>query len=264
VDEVRTDDGTDRAWVERALAVSGCVAPAEEAGELLSAASDGVGPLDELVRRRSGGEPLAWITGWTTFLGVRVAVDRGVFVPRPHSELVARLAVALLPKRGLAVDLCTGCGAVAVALRRVRPSATIVATDVDPGAVANARRNGVDARLGDLDEPLKELGSTVDVVTAVTPYVPTSDLRFLPRDVQANEPPLALDGGPRGTDVSRRALEAAARLLRRGGAAVLEIGGDQAAELKEAMATAGFGSIAVHQDDEGQDRAIVGSFELHA
>jgi release factor glutamine methyltransferase len=262
VDEVRTDGGTDRAWVERALADAGCLAPAEEAGALLSAAADGAGPIDQLVRRRSGGEPLAWVTGWTTFLGVRVAVDRGVFVPRPHSELLARLAVALLPERGLGVDLCTGSGTVAVALRSARPSARIVATDVDPVAVANARRNGVDARLGDLDEPLTGFGSTVDVVTAVTPYVPTGDLRFLPRDVRANEPALALDGGPRGTDVSRRAVEAAARLLRRGGAAVLEIGGDQAAELTEAMTAARFGSVAVHQDDEGQDRAIVGTFDL--
>jgi release factor glutamine methyltransferase len=255
---MRTESQGARARVERELAAAGCVAPAAEADALLAAAADGAGPIVELVRRRAGGEPLAWIIGWAPFLGDRVEVDPGVFVPRPHSEVLAVLALACLPEEGLAVDLCTGSGAVAAALAAARPNATIVATDVDGAAVANARRNGVDARIGDLDEPVVEWRSRADVVTAVTPYVPSGDLRFLPRDVLANEPPIALDGGPRGTDVLRRAVAAAARLLRPGGAAVLEIGGDQAVELTGMMETAGFGRIEVYPDDEGNDRAILG------
>jgi release factor glutamine methyltransferase len=170
---------------------------------------------------------------------------------------MARRAVALLPPEGIAVDLCTGSGAVAAVLASARPRATVHATDVDPVAVACARRNGVDALLGDLDGPLpRSLRGRVDVVAAVVPYVPTEELHLLPRDVLANEPRRALDGGPGGTAVIVRAVEAAARLLRRGGAVILEIGGEQAEEMSAALSAAGFDRIRVHRDGDGRDRAI--------
>jgi release factor glutamine methyltransferase len=244
-------------WVVRALAEGGCVAPEAEAEALLRATSEGVGPIEELVARRLRGEPLAWITGWARFCGVRIRVDPGVFVPRPHTETLAHRAVSLLPTEGIAVDLCTGSGAVAVVLGSGRPRATMVATDVDPVAVACARRNGVGALVGDLDEPLAPLiRGRVDVMTAVVPYVPTEELHLLPRDVIDHEPRRALDGGPRGTTVLVRAAEAAERWLRPGGCVLLEIGGNQAGELAATLTDIGFSSIRVHRDDEGHDRAI--------
>jgi release factor glutamine methyltransferase len=154
-------------------------------------------------------------------------------------------------------DLCAGSGAVAVVLGTARPRATVIATDVDPAAVACARRNGVDALLGDLDEPLPPaLRGSVDVVTAVVPYVPTEELHLLPRDVLAHEPRRALDGGPRGTVVLERAARAATRWLRPGGSVLLELGGEQADELSTTMADAGLSAIRVHRDEEGRDRAI--------
>ena len=123
------------------------------------------------------------------FCGVRVLVEPGVFVPRPQTEALARRAVGAAAVDGIAVDLCTGSGAVAVVLRAERPGATVIATDVDPLAVACARRNGVEALPGDLDEPLPPaFRERVDVVTAVVPYVPTEALHLLPRDVLAYEP----------------------------------------------------------------------------
>ncbi len=191
------------------------------------------------------------------FCGVRVGVDPGVFVPRPHSEGLARRAVSLLPAVGIAVDLCTGSGAVAAVLGSARPSAAVVATDVDPVAVACARRNGVRALMGDLDEPLPpSLRGRVDVMTAVVPYVPTDELHLLPRDVLANEPRHALHGGPRGTTVLGRAADATARWLRSGGSVLLEIGGDQAGEMASALADVGLSEIRVHRDGDGHDRAI--------
>lgn len=239
------------------LAKGGCLAPAEEAEALVQATSEGAGPLEELVARRLRGEPLAWITGSVVFGGLRVHVDPGVFVPRPHTEAMAQRAASLLPAAGIAVDLCTGSGAVAAVLGSADPRATVLATDVDPLAVACARRNGVDVFVGDLDEPLPPaLRGNVDVMTAVVPYVPTEELPFLPRDVLANEPRAALDGGSRGTTLLVRTAEAAPRWLRPGGSVLLELGGDQAGEVAAAFERVGLSGIRLHHDDDGQDRAI--------
>jgi len=250
----RVEKGT---WVVRALAKGGCVAPDAEAEALLRASSEGVGPIEELIARRLRGEPLAWITGWARFCGIGIRVDPGVFVPRPHTETLARRAVSLLPTEGIAVDLCTGSGAVAAVLGSGRPRATVVATDVDPVAVSCARRNGVDALVGNLDEPLPpSIRGRVDVMAAVVPYVPTEELHLLPRDVLDNEPRRALDGGPRGTTVLVQAAEAAARWLRPGGVVLLEIGGRQAREMATTLTGAGLSAIRVHRDGDGRDRAI--------
>lgn len=247
----------ERTRIFRALADGGCVDPGAEADALLGAASGGTGPIDELVARRLRGEPLAWITGWVEFCGVRVRVDRGVFVPRPHSEGLARRAATLLPSDGVAVDLCTGSGAVAAVLASAHRRATVVATEIDLVAVACARRNGVRTLEGSLDEPIpSSIRGHVDVVTAVVPYVPTEELHLLPRDVLDHEPRRALDGGPRGTTILLRAADAAARLLRPGGSVLLELGGDQAAEMSASFTDLGLTQIGVHRDDGGRDRAI--------
>jgi len=247
----------DRTWVVRALAEGGCIAPVAEADALLRASSESVGSIEELIARRLRGEPLAWVIGSVRFCGVRVRVDPGVFVPRPHTEALARRAVSLLPAVGIAVDLCTGSGAVAAVLGSARPRVAVVATDVDPVAVACARRNGVHALVGNLDEPLPtSRRGRVDVMTAVVPYVPTEELHLLPRDVLANEPRRTLDGGPRGTTVLVRAAEAAARWLRPGGSVLLELGGDQAGEVATTLADVGLSEIRVHRDGDGRDRAI--------
>jgi release factor glutamine methyltransferase len=249
--------GDERMRIVNALADGGCIAPGAEADALIEASSEGVGPIDELLARRLRGEPLAWMTGSLRFCGILIRVDPGVFVPRPHTEALARRAASLLADEGIAVDLCTGSGAIAAVLGSAHPEATVLATDVDPVAVACARGNGVHALEGDLDEPLSpSLRGRVDVMTAVVPYVPTEELAFLPRDVIAHEPPRALDGGPRGTTILVRAAEAAARWLRPGGSVLLELGGDQAGEVATTLADAGLSDIRIHRDGDGQDRAI--------
>jgi release factor glutamine methyltransferase len=126
-------------------------------------------------------------------------------------------------------------------------------------AVACALRNGVPASEGDLDEPLPyALRARVDLMTAVVPYVPTEELRLLPRDVLAHEPRPALDGGSGGTLVLVRAAGAADRWLRPGGSLLLELGGDQAADMTAMLTYLGFTDIRTHADADGQDRAIEG------
>ncbi len=240
------------------LAAAGCVAPDDEARELCSDAPD-ASVLEVRLRRREAGEPLAWITGRARFGGLVLHVDPGVYVPRRQTEELARRAAAVLPLGGVAVDLCTGSGAVAVWLQRAVPNALVVGVDVDPAATRCAARNGVRAVVGDLGRSLHAPGS-VDVVTAVAPYVPTAARALLPADVQRHEPAHALDGGDDGLAVVRRVVADAAALLRAGGHLVVELGGDQDAQLAPDLARHGFMPIAPWHDDDGDLRGLVTQF----
>jgi len=239
------------------LAAAGFLSAREEAEELEARAGGDNRLLEELVERRLSGEPLAWLVGTAAFCGLRVRVDPGVYVPRPHTDALALRAVERLPAQGTAVDLCTGSGAVAAVLVDRRPAAAVIATDVDERAVACARSNGVDARRGDLFDPLPAaLRGRIDVVTAVVPYVPTAALAWLQRDTFAHESALAYDGGPDGTVILRRALEGGRGVLRPGGALLLELGGGQADVLAGDLARFGFGDVSVLADEDGDTRGI--------
>ena len=238
--------------VER-LVAAGCVAAADEAEKLIGAAPDD-NTLEAWIRRREQGEPLAWIIGTMQFCGHTVRVDHGVYVPRPQSEELACRAAALLPSEGVAVDLCTGSGAIAVHLRADVPTATVIGVDVGMREVACARRNGVSVLAGDLDQPLRP--KAFDVVTAVAPYVPTGALRLLPVDVQRYEPRLALDGGDDGLHLIRRIVVAAGRLLRPGGWLLIEVGSDQDQALSPVFAACGYYPATAWFDEDGDLRGL--------
>lgn len=238
------------------LAAAGCVAPREEASELVAAAPS-PDVLSAWVERRADGEPLAWITGQVDFLGRSVSVSPGVYVPRPQTEDLARrgaVELSSVPGVPRAADLCAGSGAVAAHLRAEVPGAVVVAVDIDPAAAACALRNGVPAVAGDVDAPLR-LGA-FDLVTAVAPYVPTPQVPYLPSDVVRYEPLAALDGGPDGLAVVRRVVHTAARLLRPGGRLLLEVGGDQDVLLAPALAAAGFDPVSSWADEDGDLRGV--------
>jgi len=248
---------SDHAAVSAALARAGCVACDEEAAELITAAEGDGQRLAELVRRRVAGEPTAWIVGQVQFCGLPVRVHAGVYVPRWQTEPLVERAAALLPDSGVAIDVCTGSGAIGLVLSARRPTARVVATDSDAGAVACARDNGVETYLGDLTAPVpRELEAKVDIVIGVVPYVPTEALHLLPRDVLELEPRAALDGGPGGTEYLTRAVEQALRWLRPGGALLLELGGDQADDLARCCRRLGLVEISVLLDDDGDVRGI--------
>lgn len=244
------------------LRAAGCIAAEQEAVQL-AAAAPAPEDLAGLVERRIAGEPLAWVTGRTAFCGLSIHIEPGVYVPRPHTELLAIAAAGLMPPGGLAVDLCTGSGAIAAVLTSSGQAARSIATDIEPTAVGCARRNGVDAHLGDLDEPLPAgLAGAVDVVTACPPYVPDADLHLLARDVRAHEPLRALAGGPDGLDVAGRCVAAAARLLRPGGSVLIEIGGRQAQPLIGTMRLHGLIPQRVGRDDDRYDRFVLASMPV--
>ena len=244
--------------VTDALREAGCVAAADEASELLRCAEQG-GDLEAMVARRQSGEPLAWITGHTTFCGIDILMDAGVFVPRWQSESLATRAALLVGAWGTAIDLCTGSGAIAKVLQSARPRATIVATELDPAAARCARRNGVTVYQGDLDEPLpRALKGTIDVMCGVLPYVPTEGLHLLPRDVLEFEPRRSLDGGPGGLKQLARAVARSVTWTRGGGWLLLEAGSDQVGGLADLMETSGYVDLDVIRDADDDPRGMAG------
>jgi release factor glutamine methyltransferase len=269
--------------VEAELRAAGCVSAGAEArwlleeamalapGELAGRGGDTVpeparARLDAMTARRAAGEPLQYVVGWAPFGPLRLAVGPGVFVPRPETEGLAELAAVRLraqPEPRVAVDLCTGCGAVACFLADAVPGARVLATELDPGALAwaerNAARHGVELAAGDLDQPLPpEEAGRVRVLTANVPYVPSDQIELLPRDVRDHEPRLALDGGPDGLDVLRRVAALAPGWLAVGGVLLSEIAEDQGADAVRVLADAGLAKVRLHHDLAGRHRVVEG------
>lgn len=243
------------------MSKAGFLAAEEEAEELLSCAAGDGEQLAAMLRRRLTGEPLAWITGRLTFCGIEVRVDAGVYVPRWQSEGLARRALECLPHDGIAIDLCTGSGAIAKTLMVGRPRAWVLACDLDERAIACAAGNGVEVYRGDLFAPLPAaLQARADLVVAVVPYVPTGELELLQRDTFTFESRLFYDGGPDGTAVLRRVVGDAPRFLRDGGTLLLELGGDQADVMWPELLRLGYHSIAVLRDEEGDVRGVEAKF----
>ena len=207
---------------------AGCVF-AEDEARLLSEAARDESHLDELVSRRAEGLPLEQVVGWAEFCGLRIAVEPGVFVPRQRTEALVSEAAALLSPGALVVDLCCGSGAVGAALLAAEPSIELHAADSDPVAVRCARRNVERVHQGDLFEALPgSLRERVNLITVNAPYVPTHELDLLPREARLYEPRSALDGGPDGLGVLRRAVAAAPGWVAPGGRMVCEASDEQA------------------------------------
>jgi release factor glutamine methyltransferase len=237
------------------LRAAGCVFAEDEAALLTAEAAD-AGALERMTARRVAGEPLEQVVGWAVFRGLRVAVEPGVFVPRARTGLLvteALTVLAALPAAGTVVDLCCGSGAVGLALATEQPGTRLWATDLDPVAVACARRNlgGLgEVLLGDLDAALPDaLAGRVDVLVANAPYVPTDEIAQMPSEARDHEPRTALDGGPDGVDLHRRIAAAAPRWLAPGGHLLIETSVRQAGSTAAACEGQGLAVRVVHDDE---------------
>lgn len=249
------------AVVER-LRAAGCVFAEDEADLLLAAASDPE-QLDAMVGRRASGLPLEHVVGWADFAGLRVVVDPGVFVPRRRTEFLVREAAWLAGPGAVVVDLCCGSGALGAALAAALGPVELHAADVDPAAVACARRNvaaaGGHVHEGDLYAALPgRLAGSVDVLLANVPYVPSDEVALLPAEAREHEARVALDGGSDGLDVLRRVTADAPRWLAPGGRLLFETSERQVLAAVEAVRTAGL-VPRVATDEEWYATVVVGT-----
>ncbi|MFD9549307.1 peptide chain release factor N(5)-glutamine methyltransferase [Nocardia salmonicida] len=225
-----------------------------------------------LIEQRAARIPLQHLTGTAAMGEIDLAVGPGVFVPRPETELLFAWALAYLetlPRdhAPIIVDLCTGSGALALAIAHARPDAEVHAVELDPEALAWARRNA-DARIAAGDTPvtlyagdvtdqalLAALTDTVDLVVANPPYIP--DAAILDPEVADHDPHRALFGGPDGLDVIRAMIPTIARLLRPGAATAIEHDDTNGGGVAALLAAAGCTDIVEHADLADKPRFVV-------
>ncbi len=252
--------------------------PAHEADRLLQAATgrdrvslnrddtlDGPGAtrFGELVARRRSGEPLQYIEGTTQFGSIEVAVDPRVLIPRPETEQLWELVATRLAGRPprIVVDLGTGSGNLAIALKHTFPGADVHAVDVSAASLEVAARNvaamgyEIALYLGDLFAPLpRGIRGRVDLVISNPPYIAAGDHAALPPEVRDHEPAVALLAGTDGLSVLRRIVDAAPGWLSADGVLACEIGEDQGDALRELAAGL---NPEIMKDLAGRDRFLI-------
>jgi release factor glutamine methyltransferase len=230
--------------------------------------------FDEYVRRRVEREPLAYITGRREFYGLGLRVDANVLIPRPATECLVERALAWWRETPdtaesndppLIVEAGAGCGAISLALSAEIPEATVIAGELSGAAAriahANARRLNLAGRVHSVIADLQPATRPAPrLLVANLPYIPRAIIDTLEPEVRDHEPRAALDGGDDGFDLYRRFIDE--MRVAAGGAAVIEIGHDQAALVRAAVARRDPGlTVAVTPDLEGFDRvALIEAF----
>jgi release factor glutamine methyltransferase len=226
----------------------------------LSVRGPAVRAYQDAVRRRSiEREPIAYIVGTKGFRRLELKVDRRALVPRPETELLVEVALAL-PSGTRVLDLCTGSGAVALALKDERPDLEVSGSDLSGEAIELARANGeslgIDVAWSQADL-LDGIADEFDAILANPPYVAESERRELAPEILRHEPPEALFAGADGLDVIHRLL-AQLGSRRRCAFVALEVGGGQAQEVAELVGVAAFKAVRTERDLAGIERVVVG------
>lgn len=218
---------------------------------------DAARAFEALVARRGRREPVAYLTGKRAFRFLELEVDPRVLIPRPETELLVEVALEL-PPGARVLDVGTGGGAVALALKHERADLEVVGSDVSVDALDVARANA--SRLG-LDVPfargdgLEGVAGRLDAVLGNLPYVAEGDRQRLAPEIADHEPARALFAGPDGLEVMRRVIaQAAARDV---GFAALEVGARQARAVAGMLAASGYGAIEARRDLAGHERVVL-------
>ena len=217
--------------------------------------------FETYLARRENREPLQYIIGRCEFYGLSFRVDPRVLIPRQDTEILVEETLKVLPQQGSVLDLCTGSGAIAVAIKHERPDAEVSAADLSKDALSlaleNSRENGCGIHFfqSDLFEQT-EPGKRFDVICSNPPYVTEREYEELMPEVKAFEPPLALLAGEDGLTVYRRLISAAPDYLKPSGRLFVEIGCEQGESVSALFREAGFQDIRVVRDLAGLDRVV--------
>ena len=192
------------------------------------------------IKRLTQGEPLQYITGIQEFMKLKFLVTKDVLIPQPDTEILTEEVINIVSgiENATVLDLCTGSGAIAISIAKYTNNVKIVATDISKKAIEiakqNAKLNGVANNIEFVESNLfdKIKDKKFDVIVSNPPYISTSEIKSLPKDVQC-EPFLALDGGKDGLDFYRRIAKEGYKFLNRQGFLALEIGYNQKEDVKQ-------------------------------
>lgn len=213
--------------------------------------------INKIVEDRITGKPLWYCIGNTDFMGYRINVDKSVLIPRPETELLVENAVKDINEKSRVLDLCTGSGAIAIAVKK-KTNANVVAIDISKDAIEkakeNARINKADITFieSDLFEGLED--NVFDVIISNPPYIKTGDIDTLQKEVKDFEPKLALDGGEDGLIFYRRIAKDVKKYLSENGVIYFECGIGEAEEIKNIFSFSK--NVEIIKDYEGIDRIV--------
>lgn len=204
----------------------------------------------KIADERLTGKPLWYIIGDTDFYGYKIKVDERVLIPRPETEELAALVVGVAEEGQSILDLCTGSGAIAVAvykeLEKSNRKAKVTAVDISADALELAKENA-EANEADILFIQSDLFSRIrgrfDIIVSNPPYIPSAEIQTLQREVKDYEPRLALDGGADGLDMYRRIAKDASKYLNRGGVLIMEVGAGQAQEVVKLFKSCAYSMI---------------------
>jgi release factor glutamine methyltransferase len=230
-----------------------------------------ISAFHSLIERRINGEPIAYITGIKEFRLLDFHVSPSVLVPRPDTETLVETAKKLLDKEKRnthILDLCTGSGAIAIALKHETKRCEVYGADISAEAIEIAKKNALkhieDGKihfyLGDLFDALPPNHHLFSIIVSNPPYIPTEEIKTLSAEVQ-REPRLALDGGPSGLDIIERIIEKAPDYLKKGGILLLEADPRQMKNIAFLLEKRGFNKIMMYNDLSGNERVIGGVYE---
>lgn len=220
----------------------------------------------KFIEKRISGEPLQYILGEWSFMGFDFKVGRGVLIPRDDTEVVVNLCIDFLENRTdkKTVDLCSGSGAIAVALDKIS-GAEVTAVEIDETAFSyletNVKENNSSVKpvMADALEICETFADgELDLIVSNPPYIKSADIETLQKEVRL-EPRLALDGGEDGCDFYREIVNRWSRKLKKGGALAFELGENQADAVKVLMTEQGFSDFKISLDFGGAQRAIIGT-----